>query len=911
MLTIHEITGATDAKRYYAAADYYSQGQETVGLWGGKLASMLGLSGKVTKDDFDRMVDNLHPATGERLTQRTTDNRRVGYDFTVSLNKSASILRAFADAELGKALEAARDDAIAGMMAEVEADMGCRQRRNGADHDVPTGNMAWAAFHHTTSRPVPGQVPDMNEHTHLVCFNATRRPDGEIFAGQFGPLKRDGEYYSAVFDSLYTRGLEERGFVIDRRGGKKWEIAGIPQTAIDGFSKRTDEIEAEADRRGIIDPRQKAELGAKTRSRKQKELTPDELRKAWDAQLTDGERDALARVYGRKIPAGSEVTPAEAVRFAIDHCSEKLSVIPERELKRVALLFGLGSLTPEMIAREMLSPRHGLIVQEIDGRRMVTTAALQAEEDAIIGFAARGLGSVEPMGLAAGLERGQLNDGQWKAVSGLLGSENRVNLVLGPAGAGKSSLLAAYKQGTILAGENVTFLATSSDAVGVLAKDGFTEARTVAHFLLDERLQDAAKGGRVVVDEASLLGHKDAVRLFDLAKKKDLKLIMVGDPMQHGSVPRGALLRILTDYAGVRPFKLTQIMRQQHAGYLEAAKLLSEGKTLGGFDALDSLGWVKETASDQDRYRALAAEYVQARQDGKTVLVVSPTHREAGQITDAIRSALREAGKLGADDHVFTRLVAVDASEAERGQQATFRPGDVLQFHQNAKGGLRKGDRLTVTDPATVPLSEAAKFSIYRPGAIGVAAGDVLRFTGNVETLTGGHKLKNGASRTVAEITPGGNIRLDNGWVVGKDAGHFRHGVVETSFGSQGRTVQRVILGMSAASAGAMNQEQMYVSASRGKERLSLHTDDKDAVRSAIQRSSRRLAAVDLRPKPDGKAKLEAWHRCQDERKRRHAFLGRLREVWPAARGPQGPTPPKGYAERAKSSQPKDQTHER
>ena len=101
MLTINEITGATDAKRYYAAADYYSQGQETVGHWGGKLASMLGLSGKVTKDDFDRMVDNLHPATGERLTQRTTENRRVGYDFTVSLNKSASILRAFADEELG------------------------------------------------------------------------------------------------------------------------------------------------------------------------------------------------------------------------------------------------------------------------------------------------------------------------------------------------------------------------------------------------------------------------------------------------------------------------------------------------------------------------------------------------------------------------------------------------------------------------------------------------------------------------------------------------------------------------------------------------------------------------------------------------------------------------------------------
>ena len=39
MLTIHEVTSATDAKNYYAASDYYSQGQETVGAWGGKLAA--------------------------------------------------------------------------------------------------------------------------------------------------------------------------------------------------------------------------------------------------------------------------------------------------------------------------------------------------------------------------------------------------------------------------------------------------------------------------------------------------------------------------------------------------------------------------------------------------------------------------------------------------------------------------------------------------------------------------------------------------------------------------------------------------------------------------------------------------------------------------------------------------------
>jgi hypothetical protein len=69
------------------------------------------------------MVDNLHPETGERLTARTNAYRRVGYDFTVSLNKSASIVRAFAREELRRQLDAARDEARTGMLAAIEADM--------------------------------------------------------------------------------------------------------------------------------------------------------------------------------------------------------------------------------------------------------------------------------------------------------------------------------------------------------------------------------------------------------------------------------------------------------------------------------------------------------------------------------------------------------------------------------------------------------------------------------------------------------------------------------------------------------------------------------------------------------------------------------------------------------------------
>ena len=394
----------------------------------------------------------------------------------------------------------------------------------------------------------------------------------------------------------------------------------------------------------------------------------------------------------------------------------------------------------------------------------------------------------------------------------------------------------------------------------------------------------AARGGRVVIDETSMLGHKDAVKLFKLAEANDLKLIFVGDPMQHGAVARGALMRILKDYGGVKPFRLTEIMRQENPEYRAAAKLLSEGNTLEGFDAIDGMGRIAEIADAEDRYRHVAADYLQALEDKKSVLVVSPTHAESKAITAAIRSELRHAGRLGKEDREFTRLVPVDSTEAERSQASTYRGGPlVLQFHQNCKGGYTKGQRLTVTDPAMVPLEHAAKFSLYRPETIALAEGDRIRFTGNVKTLDG-HSLKNGNAHSVAGFTAKG-IELENGWVIPADAGHFRHGVVETSFGSQGRTVQRVILGMSAASMGAMNMEQLYVSASRAKEWIRLYTDDKEEIRQAVKRSSQKLAALDL-PRPKPKAETGHWDGLGQhmERRKRLELIHRIRSAWDRVR---------------------------
>ncbi len=291
MLRISQQVSANDAKRYYATADYYSEGQEIVGLWGGKSASRLGLSGTVDKFSFERLCDNLDPRNGQPLTVRTRSERTVGYDFTFSVPKSVSLLYATSgDQDILEAFRIAVDET----MREIETEMKTRVRMGFQDTDRRTGNMVWAEFIHTTSRPVDG-LPDPQLHAHVFVFNTTW--DGKEHrwkAGQFRELKRDAPYFQAAFRVRLANKLRDLGFGVERKRDD-FEIAGISADVLKRFSRRTALIEKVAEERGIVDADRKAELGAETREAKGKALNWESLRKAWNARLSDEERGLPCR----------------------------------------------------------------------------------------------------------------------------------------------------------------------------------------------------------------------------------------------------------------------------------------------------------------------------------------------------------------------------------------------------------------------------------------------------------------------------------------------------------------------------------------------------------------------------------------------------------------------------------------
>jgi conjugative relaxase-like TrwC/TraI family protein len=300
LIRVNQCKNDKAAKGYYTKGDYYANDrQELPGVWGGKGAGLLGLDGLVEKRAFDRLCDNLHPVTGEKLTARTRADRTPGYDINFHACKSVSILYGLT----GNAdILAAFRSAYRQTMQAMETEMKTRVRKGGRYEDRVVGNMAWAEYVHLTSRPVKGVI-DPHLHAHCFALNAVFDGNEQRWkAGKFDGIKRDAPRFQAMFQKLFGRRLAELGIPLTWKGDS-FEVAGIGRSTIDRFSLRTDHINHVAEKLGITDPVAKDKLGTATREHKQPAVTLPQLRKQWRLRLTDAERIAFDQAVPRRLPA--------------------------------------------------------------------------------------------------------------------------------------------------------------------------------------------------------------------------------------------------------------------------------------------------------------------------------------------------------------------------------------------------------------------------------------------------------------------------------------------------------------------------------------------------------------------------------------------------------------------------------
>src|ERR1017187_3176549 len=649
MLRITPSTSPDGAKKYFTQSltrddtGYYHEGQELAGVWGGKGATMLNLEGAVSQKDYFALCDNRNPETGERITPRNKDGRRVGFDFTFSAPKSVSVLYELTGDE--RILDAHRES-IRETMADIEREMKTRVRVRGADHDRETGNMVYSEFTHFTARPVTGKDdgisrPDPHLHTHVYAFNLTHDfKENRWKAGQFGDLKRDGQFWEASYDARFAHRLQTMGIPTERRG-LSFEIAGTPQSLIDKNSRRRNEIEDKAAQKGITDTKGKHDIGYYGREKKNTGLTKAELRMEWNARLTDDERSALADAIHGRTKGDRAYTPDEAKEYAIAHSFQNVSAISEKKLKAEALKYGVGSVLPEDVADMAQHPE--VIPVQHEGQLMLTTKTVLKNEVAFLQFAKDGQRKFKPfISFSNSAEsEGQhflsgLSEEQTKAALHILTSRDTVSGLVGKAGTGKTTTMRSIRDAIeSVPGQHVFAFAPSSQASrGVLAREGFKDATTLATLLKSEKMQEQVRGQIIWVDEAGQISSRDMKALMDVVKKGNNRLILSGDYTQHSSVEAGDAFRLLEKEAGVKLARLTEIRRQTTPGYKRAVEAIAQGSGKSaqkGFDALDKMGSVIE-ASGEERHSMLVADYLKAVDDGKSALIIAPTHAEGQKL---------------------------------------------------------------------------------------------------------------------------------------------------------------------------------------------------------------------------------------------------------------------------------------
>src|SRR5690606_25703040 len=120
--------------------------------------------------------------------------------------------------------------------------------------------------------------------------------------------------------------------------------------------------------------------------------------------------------------------------------------------------------------------------------------------------------------------------------------------------------------------------------------------------------------------EAGLVSVRQMRDLCRLAARHDVRLLLVGDTKQHGSVEAGDALRCLQPYAEVTTARLTAIRRQRDPALRRAVEMLAQGEAKRAFDEFRRLGCVHETASETELMRAAARDYVATTRSGRSCL---------------------------------------------------------------------------------------------------------------------------------------------------------------------------------------------------------------------------------------------------------------------------------------------------
>ncbi len=378
-----------------------------------------------------------------------------------------------------------------------------------------------------------------------------------------------------------------------------------------------------------------------------------------------------------------------------------------------------------------------------------------------------------------------LSDEQRHAIAHITGPE-RIAAVVGFAGAGKSTMLAAASEAWEAQGYQVHGAALAGKAAEGLEESSGIESRTLASwsYSWDHGRDLIGRGDVFVIDEAGMVGSRQLARFIGEAEERGAKIVLVGDHEQLQAIEAGAPFRAIAEQIG--HVELSGIRRQRHDWQRQASVAFATHKTAEGLAAYRDHGDIHFAESRDKAMAQIVRDYLadsEKRADGSRVAMA---HRRADvrALNAAIRSELQNRQKLERGQELSDD---VDRGDGEAGRELTFQTN-------NGKRAFGPGDRII--------------------------------FLENNRDLG----VKNGMLGTVEHVEPGKIIaRLDGrgGDSVSIPTDSYQaidHGYATTIHKNQGATVDRAFV----LASSTMDRHLTYVAMTRHRDSVQLYANSQE-----------------------------------------------------------------------------------
>jgi conjugative relaxase-like TrwC/TraI family protein len=706
----------------------------------------------------------------------------AGFDLTFSPAKSISVAWALAEPQTKQIIFDCHREAIAIVLAFAEAEVFHSRSGAGGMVEEDIEGIVAAAFTHFDSRTGDPQL-----HDHVVILNRAR----SVSDGKWRTLDSRQLYKATVMLSELHQGVladlltARLGWGWDehpgrRSQGPRLEVTGVGQALLAEFSQRSTAIDERTTilidqfmtTRGrrptsteVIRLRQQATLETRPDKtcRSLADMTTDWLRRAepfvgdqpesWvaslagrndlpllrsvdlvDEMLADVATVALTKVGERRATFSRFNVAAEvhrqlhAVRFA--HPSERIHTAQ----RAVDLALGDARLlsppelchTPERFRRPDGTSRF-----RATGHEVYTTPAIMEAEARLLDAARQTDAPTVPTTIVTTVLDGRVSLDQAVAVEGVATSGRLVDVLVGPAGSGKTTTMAALRAlwETEHGPGSVIGLAPSAAAAEVLGDELGVDTENTAKWLFEHRRQPSRQAKRgelrrllaagtfsptgqaalrrhldqveadlgrwslkagqlVIVDEASLAGTFALDELATAAADAGAKLLLVGDDAQLSAVDAGGMFKTLVaDRDGHAP-TLTDVRRFK-ADWEKQASLLLRAGDPAAIDGYQAHGRIIQG----EREEVLDAAYQAWRADiesGRTSLMIASDAATVTELNRRARADLVAAGQVNP-----AGVEVADGSTAGIGDQIVTRQNDRTLVA--GRRWVRNGDRWTVT----------------------------------------------------------------------------------------------------------------------------------------------------------------------------------------------------------------------